>query len=293
MAVKGIRVGVAARGVFVVVALGAVSGVLASSVSAAPKSEVVYESVRSGPMNSFFEWGPVGFPMIGQTVTISTPIRVDEVRFFPDELSRWKKLEYITRNQNGEYDQAWIESRFSGKVPVDSTLEIWKYLGEGAIPDSFDTLEGFESVYRATTGKDIQLGKPYTIPVKPAVVLEPGRYFVSLGMESPDKNIAALRFWGQQNGTNKKGGYGHDVPNPPCKYKPTRDSTKGDRAYKIDGSAMTPYGPFPGTIGFGTKFIEQDTKVTECVVRGQYGDADMIWNPGDLQMELIGRKVAR
>lgn len=270
-----------------------VIGAVAPSSVAAPKKEVVYESVRSGLMNSFFELSPRHFPQIGQSVTITAPVRVDEVRVFPDELSRWKKLEYITRNQNGEYDQAWIESRFSGKVPVDSTLEIWKFLGEGAIPDSFDTLEGFESVYRATTGKDIQLGKPYTIPVKPAVVLEPGRYFVSLGIESPDTNIAALRFWGQQNGTNKMGGYGHDVPNPPCKYKPTKDSTPGDSAYKLNATDKAPSGPPPGTVGFGTTFMEQDTKVTECAVRGQYGDADMIWNPGDLQLDLIGRKVTR
>ena len=281
------RLAVAAVGVGITLAT------LSPSTFAAPGKEVVYESISSGPINSFFEWGPVGFPMIGQTVTIDKTIRVEEVRFFPDELSRWKKLEFISRNQQGEYDQSWIQSKFTGKVPIDSTLEIWRFVGAGAIPDTFDTLEGFESIYRATTSKDIQLGKPYVIRVKPALVMEPGRYFVSLGMESPDKNIAALRFWGQQNGRNKQGGYGHDVPNPPCKYKPTRDSSPGDAAYKLDGSALTPSGPFPGTVGFGTQFVKQDTKVAECAVAGVYGDADMIWNPGDLQMELIGRKVSR
>lgn len=260
---------------------------------AAPKSEVVYESVRSGPMNSFFEWGPVGFPMIGQSVTIEAPVRVSEVRFFPDELSRWKKIEYIARNQKGEYDQSWIQSKFSGKVPVDSTLEIWRYTGQGSIPDNFDTSVEFESVYRATSGKDISLGKPYSIPVKPEVVLQPGTYFVSLGMESPDKNIAALRFWGQQNGKNRRGGYDHDVPNPKCKYKPTKDSTPGDRAFKLDARDRPAVGPPPGTVGFGTTFMEQDTKVTECAVPGLYGDEEMVWNPGDLQLEILGRKVRK
>lgn len=277
----------------VVVAAGVFLGLAAPGVVAAPKGDVVYESITSGPMNSFFEWGPQGFPMIGQSVTIKKPVRVDEVRFFPDELSRWKKLEYIERNLNGEYDQSWIQSKVSGKVRVNSTLEIWRYLGQGSIPDTFDTLEGFESVYRGTTGKDIQLGKPYAIPVKPSVVLEPGKYFVSLGMVSPDKNIAALRFWGQQNGKNKLGGYDHDSKKVQCKYKPTRDSTPGDRAYKLDGSDMEVTGPPPGTIGFGTKFIEQDTKVSDCAVAGLYSDESMVWNPGDLQMELVGRKVAR
>ena len=267
--------------------------VVVSAGHAAPKDEVVYESVRSGPINSFFEWGPVGFPMIGQSVTIKDPVRLSEVRFFPDELSRWKKIEYIARNQRGEYDQSWIQSRFSGKVPVTSTLEIWRYTGDGIIPASFDTNEGFEGVFRTTTGKDINLGKAYSIPVQPDIVLEPGRYFVSLGMESPDKNIAALRFWGQQNGKNKRGGYDHDVPNPKCKYKPTKDSTPGDRAYKLNASNQPPPGPPPATVQFGTTFVEQDTKVTKCATPGLYGDAGMVWNPGDLQLELIGRKVTR
>lgn len=260
---------------------------------AAPKKEVVYESIRSGPMNSFFEWSPRYFPQIGQSITVTSPVRLDEVRVFPDESSRWKKLEYAQRNEQGEYDQAWVQSNVSGKVPVDTTLEIWRYLGGGVIPDAFNTLEGFESVYRGQTGKDLRLGKPYSIPVKPAVVLQPGRYFVSLGMVTSDVNLSAIRFNGQQNGTNTKGGYEHDVPKPACKYKPTRDSSKGDRAFRLDTSDQPPPGPPPATVNFGTTFAEQDTKVSECAVAGLYGDESMIWNPGDLKMELIGRKVAR
>ena len=292
VAIRVMRAHAAVRG-FVVVVVGLMSAVLAWPVAAAPKKEVVYESIRSGPMNSFFEWSPRYFPQIGQSITITSPVRLDEVRVFPDESSRWKKLEYAQRNEQGEYDQAWVQSNVSGKVPVDTTLEIWRYLGDGVIPAAFNTREGFENVYRGQTGKDLRIGNPYSIPVKPAIVLQPGRYFVSLGMVTPDANLSAIRFKGQQNGTNTKGGFEHDVPNPPCKYKPTRDSSNGDRAFRLDASDQPPPGPPPATVNFGTTFAEQDTKVSECAVAGLYGDESMIWNPGDLQMELIGGKVAR
>jgi hypothetical protein len=31
------------------------------------------------------------------------------------------------------------------------------------------------------------------------------------------------------------------------------------------------------------------TKVPECSVVGLYGDENMVWNPGDMNMEIIGR----
>lgn len=275
----------------VVLVLAAVCVGIAPPATAKPDSTIVYQSVTSGQMNSFFEWNPRGWPVIGQTVSISRPVVVKAIRLYPDEVDRFKKVEYFERNNRGEYDQSWVENRRTGRVPVRTTVEIWRYLGDGPIPGGFDVTENFESVYKGTSSKPIAIGKPFIVPVGGGVELEPGRYFVTLGMQTDDPRMIAVRFVGQQNGKNTLGGYNHDFPNPKCRYKPTRDSTPGDLVYKQDSRSSPSIGPEVATRDFGTLFMTATTKVTECAVRGEYSPDQMVWNPGDLKLELVGRKA--
>ncbi len=259
---------------------------------AAPaKDRVVVNTRPTGPANSYFDMSPIYWPMIGQTFTVGKSITARQIVIHPDEVAYVRSEELHRRLQSGEYDQSWIISKVANVALVSTaTIELWRYDAGTAIPDSFDTAVGFTSVYKGTTAQPLKIGKPFAVTLAPEVVLAPGTYFASFGFEFPRKTVMYVRFTGQQNGTYKLGGYEHDVVDVPCKYKPTKDSYPGGQAYRSDLSRSHPAsGPFPGTVGFGTPFTVHVTKVPECSVVGLYGDENMVWNPGDMNMEIIGR----
>jgi hypothetical protein len=135
----------------------------------------------------------------------------------------------------------------------------------------------------------MKIGKRVTFPLKGGARVEPGRYFLVIGVRFADNRVFNLRFTGQENGTNTKGGYGHDKPVPPeCSaYKRTRDAHPGGQAYRVIPNHQ-PQAP-DWLAPFGTEFMVVDTKVAmPCEMDGVYGDAAQIWNPGDLGMVFRG-----
>ena len=267
--------------------------VLAAPVAlAAPaKDRVVVNTLPSGPANSFFDVNPVYWPMFGQTFTVARPVVAKRIVIHPDEVSFVRSEELHRRLQSGEYDQSWLITKLS-KIALASstTVELWRYDAGSPIPKDFDTAVGFTSVYKGTTSQPVRVGKPFSVALSPPVTLEPGAYFASFGFDLANKQIMTVRFTAQQNGTYKLGGYEHDVVGVPCKYTPTKDSYPAGQSYRLSLAQTQPAsGPFPGTVGFGTPFTIATTKVSECGVRGVYGDENMVWNPGDLMREIIGR----
>jgi hypothetical protein len=261
------------------------------ALAAPAKDRVVVNTLPSGAANSFFELNPVYSPMFGQTFTVAKPVRAKRIVIHPYEANLVLSEELHRRLQSGEYDQSWVTTKTSDfALASTTTVELWRYDAGTAIPDDFDTAVGFTSVYKGVTTQPVNVGKPFTVALAPQVVLAPGTYFASFGFDFANKQVMVIRFAGQQNGTYKLGGYKHDVAGVPCQYTPTKDSYPGGQSYRLSLAQTQPAsGPFPGTVGFGTPFSVATTKVTECVVLGLYGEDNMVWNPGDLQMEIIGR----
>jgi len=279
------------RSCLLVAAMGLASFAAPAALAAPAKDRVVVNTLPTGEVNSFFELNPVYSPMFGQTFTVAKPVRAKRIVIHPYEVNLVLSEELHRRLQSGEYDQSWVTTKTSDiALASATTVELWRYDAGAPIPDDFDTAVGFTSVYKGTTTQPVSVGKPFTVALAPQVVLAPGTYFASFGFDLANKQIMVLRFAGQQNGTYKLGGYKHDVAGVPCQYTPTKDSYPGGQSYRLSLAQTQPAsGPFPGTVGFGTPFSVATTKVTECVVLGLYGEDNMVWNPGDLQMEIIGR----
>ena len=261
------------------------------AVQAAPaKDRVVVNTLPAGAENSFFDLNPVYWPMIGQTFTVGKPVTAKRISIYPSSVGVLISEEFQRRMQNGEYDQSWVTTHRSNfALASATTFELWRYDAGTAIPDDFDTAAGFTSVYRGTTTQPLRIGTTFSMTLSPQVVLAPGQYFASFGFDFLNKQIQTVRFAAQQNGTYKLGGYNHDVE-VECEYTPTKDSYPGGQSYRLSLAQTQPAsGPFPGTVGFGTPFTVATTKVPECAALGLYGDAHMIWNPGDMKMQIIGR----
>ncbi len=279
------------RSCLLVAAMGLASFAVPPALAAPAKDRVVVNTLPTGFVNSYFEVDPVYSPMFGQSFTVTSPLTVKRIVIHPDEVGFVLSEELHRRLQSGEYDQSWVATKRSDiALASATTVELWRYDAGSSIPDVFDTAVGFTSVYKSTTSQPVRVGKPFAIALAPQVVLAPGAYFASFGFELANKQVMTVRFTAQQNGTYVLGGYKHDVEGVPCKYTPTKDSYPGGQSYRLSLAQTQPAsGPFPGTVGFGTPFAVATTKVTECAVRGVYGDENMVWNPGDLKMEIIGR----
>ena len=261
------------------------------AVQAAPaKDRVVVNTLPASAENSFFDLNPVYWPMIGQTFTVGKPVTAKRISIYPGSVGFVISEDFHRRMQNGEYDQSWVDTKWSNaSVTGTTTVELWRYDAGTVIPENFDTAAGFTSVYRGTTTQPLMIGKPFSMTLSPQVTLAPGQYFASFGFDFTSKQILFVRFAAQQNGTYKLGGYNHDVE-VECEYTPTKDSYPGGQSYRLSLAQTQPAsGPFPGTVGFGTPFTVATTKVPECGAPGLYGDAHMIWNPGDMKMQIIGR----
>jgi len=236
--------------------------------------------------NTYFGVSPSNFPEVGQTFQIKKSIKMGRVQLNPTMLSVAKSLDFFT-NESFSNDKV---DNFSKSKKIDSTilLSIYKWQGSGKPGANVDITQGFNLINQKSFNKEIQIGKPFSMKLDKQITLDKGVYFIVFGFSFPEKRILELRLAGQENGSNTMGGYNHDKPFD-CKYKKTKDKTPGFQVYRTDPGARTKSGEFPGTVGFGNNFLTHKTKITECAKLGVYGDENMIWNPGDLDMVFYSK----
>lgn len=236
--------------------------------------------------NTYFGVSPVYAPEIGQTFQVKKATTISRVEIRPTMISRAKSIDYFI---DEDYGLDKVENKFFDKpIKARTTLTIYKWGGTGKPPDYFDLSEGFAQIHRQNYKKPLNIGKPFILNLSKKIKLEKGIYFIVYGFNFPDKRILEVRFSGQENGSNTMGGYNYDKPFG-CKYKMTKDKTPGFMVYGTDAKDRSKTGSFPGTVGFGTSFRRSVTKVSECAVLGVFGDENMIWNPGDLDLILHSR----
>lgn len=268
-----------------------VTGMACAPASAKAKGSVVYQTLPQSAENTFFDITTLYHPQLAQSLLVKKPMTWESVEMGTSQvklINEPRALEWLV---DGKYDEKWFTSYFDNyKVKARVTLELWRYDGEGEIPERLDLEDGFTLVYRSILkSKKIAIGKRVTFPLRRGVEVEPGRYLFVIGLTFPAGDVFNLRFTGQENGTNTMGGYEHDQPLPvECtKYRKTKDSHPGGIAYRQIPQRQ-PKAP-DWTAGFSKQFEVVETKVAmPCDTDGKYGDENQIWNPGDLGITLRG-----
>ena len=271
---------------------GALAGALGGAPALASPSQIVYQTVRESQENAFFDITSTGNAQLGQSLHVKRAMTWTSVEMGTFQVKLVKDPKVYGWLAEGKYDEKWFISHMSDyRVKARVTLEVWRYDGSGEIPDLIDLVDGFTQVHKSMVSSTITIGQRVTFPFKGGVSVEPGRYFLVVGVRFSDKKVFNLRFTGQENGTNTMGGYNHDQPiRPECgKYEKTKDPHPGGQAYRAYGGSLPPRPP--GTpMPFLTAFEVLDTKVAmSCNMDGNYDPGDQIWNPGDLGMVFRGR----
>ena len=282
-----------------------------------PAVQVLIDTV--GRVKNTMTWtvDPRMAPQIGQSFTVDRPLLVTQVVLHPDELAFAKKAEYLVSAYKAEHFTYLHDRGSTGAVTV---LNIWKSDGTpiptGTEPkkSGFDVAAGgFTNVYSRSYDVPVTLGQSFTLPLEPAVRLEPGTYLAAWYFQFPDKRVFGVRFWGEVSGHSQGQWFGGQWVPTVCRYAPMRDtSPPGTSAYIADQWSspygIAPSGPPPGTIGYQTWFRQYTAKTPGCQhpdlagfskkgvpidkngrpVRNPYHPRYQPMNTGDLDMQLIG-----
>ena len=279
------------RGIPVLAAALVVGSALAGAPALAKgKDPVVYQTVSASQTNTFFDIDYLYHAQVGQSLTVERPMTWKSLEMGTYQVKLVKDPKVYALLVDGKYDENWFVSHMSNyRVKAQVTVEVWRYTGEGPIPETLDLQDSFEKVHGSTVKSTMNVGKRVTFPLKGGVSVEPGKYFVVIGIRFDDPRVFNLRFTGQENGTNTKGGYDHDHPvRPECaRYKMTKDTHPGGQAYRV----MANHRPEPPNwmAPFATTFEVAETKVAmPCNMDGIYDPNEQIWNPGDLSMAFRG-----
>ncbi len=278
------------RSAALVMAAGVLAGALGGAPAALAKTPIVYTTVTQTQENAFFDIDYLYHPQLAQSLDVKRPMTWSSVQMGTFQVKLVKDPAVYERLVEGDYDEAWFtEYRSNYKVKAKVTLELWRFDGGGEIPERVDVTEGFTKVHSSTVRRTMKIGKRVTFPFKGGVDVEPGRYFLIVGVRFVDNRVFNLRFTGQENGSNTKGGYNHDKPiSPECgRYKMTKDPHPGGQAYRVVPNHR-PKAP-DWLAPFGTEFQVVDTKVAmSCNMDGVSDPDKQIWNPGDLGMVFRG-----
>lgn len=270
----------------------AIAGVMGGAPAVAKgKDPVVYQTLPASKENAFFDITTLYHPQVGQSLTVTRPMTWTSVEMGTFQVKLVRDAKAFQWLVDGKYDEKWFISHMRNySVKARVTVEIWRQDTDGPIADQVDLATGFTRVHTSTSQRTIPIGARVQFPIKGGVRVEPGRYFAVVGLRFSDAKVFNLRFTGQENGTNTKGGYNHDQPiSPECAdYAMTKDAHPGGQAYRPMSNSQ----PKPPTwlAPFGTAFGAVDTKVAMgCNMDGNYDPNDQIWNPGDLTMAFRGR----
>jgi len=243
---------------------------------------LVFQTVPGGGiLNSFFELHPRLFPEMAQSIEIIKPIKVSSMSMLPNHLKIAKSDEIFESHFKDDYQ--WSNDDFhmyneGYTINTSWFVSIYKWNKNTEIPDDLYLEDGFELIHEQRTEESLTLNKIFNFDIHPTLELEPGKYVIVLGSIIEEKNLLTIRFAGQQNGSNTKGGYDNNEPTD-CKYQPVRDLTPSTKNYR---------GFFPektdsviDTTGFNKYFEITRTKVGECD-----SSSNMIWNSGDVQINF-------
>lgn len=286
-------------------------------------SPVLIDTVAAKTGTTDWTVSPMYAPQIGQSFTLDRPVLADSFVLHPDEVEFAKKVEYLFARYQPYYYRVL---HANASMAATTRLNIWKSNDGVTIPvvtepgKGFDvTAGGFTNVYSHEYRVPVEIGKPFVLPIEPAVQLDPGNYLVAWYFTFDDKRIFNLRFWGEVSGHSD--GQWHDRKWLPtvCRYKPLPDtSPPGSAAYAADQWASpygaSPSGPPPGTIGYLTWFYAYVSKTPGCgtvalpgyagvnkqglpinkqgkLIKDPFNQKWQPMNTGDLDMQLTGTSL--
>jgi len=232
------------------------------------------------------------FPEIAQSITVHETIEINLLTTSVFGLNTVKPEFFsVPFNQKSKYEEAVFSFEpFDAKVSI-TILKSSSTTAKPILEENLDIASGFSVAHQERVNVKVysnsqsSASAPMNLEFRlgRSVVLERGNYLIIFGFEWSRFDVLTLRLWGQESGSNAGGGRSGNLDKK-CTYTPTVDSYPAGSAYmglgvrRWDGNQAT-------SIGFGTQFRLAASKVTACIVKGEWGND--IFNPGDLDLALI------
>ena len=237
-----------------------------------------------------FWWGPTGYPEIGQTVRVTEPFELTELRVGihrASSLAGWR---------TASFDEiAWThDTLWTGTVPgVRIRVTIWPVEGRGG---STLDVAGIPAITEQYVTADAPVigglwASPESVRMRLAtpVQLGAGHHLVSLGIDDigRDPNVFNFYVLGSRYGFTDRTGFDRQGPALPCTYRVTPERYPEGRLYYRDFSARSKPTPLANAT---TVFREHRAKVLASSLNdcGEEGSMDYML-PGDLELVMIGR----
>ena len=257
-----------------------------------PLSKLQLRTLSEQSRNTSFQIALQEFPEIAQSIAVNETIEMNLLTTSVFGLNTVKP-EFFSApfNQKSKYEEAVSNFEpFDAKVSI-TILRSTSTTSKPILEESLDITSGFlivrqENVnVRVYSNSQSSANSPMNLEFRLTrpVVMERGNYLIIFGFEWSRLDVLTLRLWGQESGSNTGGGRSGNLDKK-CTYTPTVDAYPAGSAYmglgvrKWDGNSTT-------SIGFGTQFRLASSKVTSCIVKGEWGND--IFNPGDLDLALI------
>jgi len=257
-----------------------------------PISKLQLRTLSEQSRNTSFQIALQEFPEIAQSIAVNETIEMNLLTTSVFGLNTVKP-EFFSApfNQKSKYEEAVSNFEpFDAKVSI-TILRSTSTTSKPILEESLDITSGFSIVrqenvnVRVYSNSQASANAPMNLEFRLTrpVVMERGNYLIIFGFEWSRLDVLTLRLWGQESGSNTGGGRSGNLDKK-CTYTPTVDAYPAGSAYmglgvrKWDGNSTT-------SIGFGTQFRLATSKVTSCIVKGEWGND--IFNPGDLDLALI------
>jgi hypothetical protein len=257
-----------------------------------PISKLQLRTLSDATRNTSFQVALQEFPEIAQSITVNETIETNLLTTSVFGLNTVKPEFFsVPFNQKSKYEEAVFSFEpFDAKVLV-TILKSISPTSKPILEESLDIASGFSVAYqervdvKVHSNSQSSASAPMNLEFRLTrpVVMERGNYLIIFGFEWSRLDVLTLRLWGQESGSNTGGGRSGNLDKK-CSYTPTVDAYPAGSAYmglgvrKWDGNSTT-------SIGFGTQFRLATSKVTACIVKGEWGND--IFNPGDLDLALI------
>lgn len=237
-----------------------------------------------------FWWSVTGYPEIGQTVLVTEPFELTELRVGMQRVSALEGWRTADEDRiSWDHDVIW-----NGNVPgVRFRITIWPVPDRGgatldvagipALTEQYVTADApiIGGVYGSDRWVQLRLATP--------VAIGAGHHLVSLGIDDigPDPNAFSFYVLGSRHGYTDRGGFDQRGPVIQCDYPATPERYAQGRLYYRVFSAHGRPTPLANAT---TRFSEHRAKVLSeslnaCSARGT---ADPML-PGDLDLLMLGR----
>jgi len=262
------------------------------STTTVPTNKIQLRTLSDATRNTSFQVALQEFPEIAQSITVNETIEINLLTTSVFGLNTVKPEFFsVPFNQKSKYEEAVFSFEpFDAKVSI-TILKSSSTTAKPILEENLDIASGFSVAHQERVNVKVysnsqsSASAPMNLEFRlgRSVVLERGNYLIIFGFEWSRFDVLTLRLWGQESGSNAGGGRSGNLDKK-CTYTPTVDSYPAGSAYmglgvrRWDGNQAT-------SIGFGTQFRLAASKVTACIVKGEWGND--IFNPGDLDLALI------